>query len=656
MRGLWLGMVLSMGLLGASSGVMADPAAQGPPSTPAAPPPLSAYGRLPTLEQMQISPDGKYLAFVATTENARRVMIMRLSDQAMISGLSVSKTKLRGLQWADATHVLMTTSVTTDVRGLEGPAREWYMLESFDVIGMKQTPLPGTVEKAMNVIMDDPVVRVIDGKTVVFTQGQYFENNQGTIGLIRTDLATGRSTLVQAGSPDTVDWFVDNAGLAAAEARYDEPTGRWTLKVRQPTGRWMVSKVVDAPIDQPEILGYAKDGKSLLVRTTEDQKAMLHTVSLVDGQWGPPESDPYDALYFDDTSHALIGALDLNGDERRYDFFDPAVDKIWRAVEKAYPGERIGLTSWTANHRKLVVEVDGERDGYGYALVDIDRLHGDWVGDIYSEVPPEQIAEAKAITYKAADGLEIPAYLTLPLGKPAKGLPLIVMPHGGPAARDYPDFDWLREAIVSRGYAVLQPNFRGSSGYASGFMEAGYGQWGRKMQTDLSDGVRYLVAQGVVDPKRVCIFGWSYGGYAALAGATLDHGVYRCAADMAGPSDLRRMLNRVQDLANTSKNSTQRFWDRFMGASGPNDHALDLISPADQAAKADIPILIVHGKDDTVVDYNQSEVMANALSRAGKPYTLVTLKGEDHLGSRSETRLQLLTAVMEFLLKNNPPE
>lgn len=655
MKRLWMGLALGLGLgpLVSPTTAVADPPAQSTPLPP--PPPLEAYGRLPTLEQMQISPDGKYLAFVATTQDARRVMIMRLSDDKVISGLSVSKTKLRGLQWADATHVLTTTSITTDIRGLEGPAREWYMLESFDVIGLKQRPLPGDVEKAMNVIMDDPVVRVIDGKTMVFTQGQYFAGLQGTIGLIRTDLATGRSTLVEPGATDTVDWFVDNAGRAAAEARYNEPTGRWTLRVREPSGRWMISKVVNAPIDPPEMRGYAKDGKSLLVRVIEDGKPTFHTVSLVDGQWGAGESDPYDRLYFDDTSHALIGALDLDGDERRFDFFDPAADKIWRAVEKAYPKERISLTSWTADHRKLVVEVDGERDGYGYALVDMERLHSDWIGDIYADVPPEQIAQAKAITYKAADGLEIPAYLTLPLGKPAKGLPLIVMPHGGPATRDYPDFDWLREAIVSRGYAVLQPNFRGSSGYAVGFMEAGFGQWGRKMQTDLSDGVRSLVAQGIVDPKRVCIFGWSYGGYAALAGATLDHGVYRCAADMAGPSDLRRMLNRVQALENTSKNSTQRFWDRFMGVSGPDDQALDLISPADQAAKADIPILIVHGKDDTVVDYNQSEVMANALSRAGKPYTLVTLKGEDHWGSRSETRLQLLSAVMEFLLKNNPP-
>ena len=654
MRG--LSIVLGAWLLLAPAEGLADPAAPPAPTPVKAPPPLEAYGRLPDVEQMQISPDGKYLAFVATTENTRRLIVERLSDHKAISALSVSKTKLRDLRWADATHILVTTSTTTDVLGLEGPAREWYMLESFDVVALKQTALPSTIDNAMNVIEGDPVVRVVDGKTQVFTQGQYFATSQGTIGLFRTNLATGASTLVEPGSADTVDWFVDNAGRPAAEARYNEPKGRWTLRFRLPSGQWAVSKEIDASIDRPAMLGYAKDGKSLLVRTEEDHKSVFHEVSLSDGQWGPAVDDPYDELYFDDTSHALLGGLDLEQDERRFTFFGPAADMVWRAIEKAYPGERVRLASWTTDRRKLVVEVDGARDGYGYSLVNLDAKAADWLGDIYMGVPFDQIAQAQAITYKAADGLEIPAYLTLPLGKTAKGLPLIVMPHGGPAARDYLDFDWLREAIVSRGYAVLQPNFRGSSGYSEAFMAAGYGQWGRKMQTDLSDGVRDLVAKGIVDPKRVCIFGWSYGGYAALAGATLDHGVYRCAADMAGPSDLRRMLNWEQSLQNTGKNSTQRFWDRFMGASGPDDKALDLISPADQAAKADIPILIVHGKDDTVVAYRQSEVMADALSRAGKPFTLVTLKGEDHWGSRSETRLQLLSAVMDFLQKNNPPE
>jgi dipeptidyl aminopeptidase/acylaminoacyl peptidase len=171
------------------------------------------------------------------------------------------------------------------------------------------------------------------------------------------------------------------------------------------------------------------------------------------------------------------------------------------------------------------------------------------------------------------------------------------------------------------------------------------------MQTDLSDGVRYLAAQGVIDPKRVCIVGASYGGYAALAGATLDKGVYRCAASVAGPSDLRRMITAARD---NNGESSVRYWTKFMGVDGARDPDLDAISPASHADAVTIPILLIHGKDDTVVQYEQSQLMANALKKAGKPYEFVTLDGEDHWLSRGATRLKMLQSVADFLKKNNP--
>jgi dipeptidyl aminopeptidase/acylaminoacyl peptidase len=176
------------------------------------------------------------------------------------------------------------------------------------------------------------------------------------------------------------------------------------------------------------------------------------------------------------------------------------------------------------------------------------------------------------------------------------------------------------------------------------------------MQTDLSDGVRDLAAQGLIDPKRVCIVGASYGGYAALAGATLDKGVYRCATSVAGPADLKRMLTDNQKRYSTSNNSTLRYWLRFMGADGVKDPDLTVISPARLADQVEIPVLLIHGKDDTVVPYVQSQIMANALKKAGKPVELVTLEGEDHWLSSGATRLQMLTATVAFLEKNNPPD
>jgi dipeptidyl aminopeptidase/acylaminoacyl peptidase len=625
------------------------------PAAPEGPPPLEAYGLLPALEEVQISPDGSHLAYVSSDGDDRLLMVADRDTLKVGGVIKLGKIKLRSVDWADDRHLIITTSTTAQVMELEGPKREWYLAQVYDIASRKLTPLLGHAEYAMNVVMSDPVVRQIGGKTYVFVQTFRFEHTQGTLALYRIDLASGIPLLVNAGREDTDDWFVDKDGRPAAESRYVSSTGKWSLVINQPKGGWTTSRVIDAPLDPPEIVGYGKDGQSLLVRRMEDHKDVFHAVSLADGSWGPAESDDYDDLIFDSTSHALLGGVDLDGDERRTDFFDPAAAAIWKAIEKAYPGERVELMSWSRDHRKVVVRVDGERDGYAYALDDLDAKKGDWLGPVYPMVPQAQIAQPKPLTYKAADGLEIPAYLTLPVGSSGKNLPLIVLPHGGPAARDTLNFDWLREALASRGYAVLQPNFRGSSGYEDSFLAAGYGQWGRKMQTDLSDGVRYLASKGIVDPKRVCIFGWSYGGYAALAGAALDPGVYRCAADMAGPADLQLMLQQVQVQTEGHDSETLRYWDRYMGAKGPSDPVLTQISPARQAAKIDIPILIVHGKDDTVVDYKQSVVMADALKRAGKPYTFVTLDGEDHWGSRSETRLKLLQAVMDFLIKNNPP-
>jgi dipeptidyl aminopeptidase/acylaminoacyl peptidase len=255
------------------------------------------------------------------------------------------------------------------------------------------------------------------------------------------------------------------------------------------------------------------------------------------------------------------------------------------------------------------------------------------------------------VEWKAADGLAIHGVLTLPPGRQPKNLPVVVLPHGGPQERDYPVFDWWAQAFASQGYAVLQPNYRGSSGYGAGFVKAGHGQWGRKMQTDVSDGVAELAKEGVIDPKRACIVGASYGGYAALAGVTVQQGLYRCAVADAGVADLAEMLRYEYDKRNGDSAST-RYWKAFMGPeSGFNE-----ISPVRLVAKADAPILLIHGRDDTVVLYDQSAAMQRALLAAGKTVELVTMPNEDHWLSREATRVMMLKASVAFVEKYNPPD
>jgi dipeptidyl aminopeptidase/acylaminoacyl peptidase len=202
---------------------------------------------------------------------------------------------------------------------------------------------------------------------------------------------------------------------------------------------------------------------------------------------------------------------------------------------------------------------------------------------------------------------------------------------------------------------VLQPNYRGSD-LSKKWIESGYGEWGRKMQTDLSDGLLYLAAQGIADPKRACIVGASYGGYAALAGVTIQSGIYRCAVAVAGVSDPAKMLRWVTRTEAVGDQIGLRYWERFFAVSGPGDKRLDGISPLHHADQVTVPLMLIHGRDDTTVPYDQSEAIAKALKHAGKPVEFITLDKEDHYLSRGDTRLQMLRTSVEFLRKYNPPD
>ena len=615
---------------------------------------LAIYGRLPQYEEVKVSPDGSKLAMVMTNGDERFVIVRTVAGQ-QVAGIKAGNTKLRGVTWAGEDHVIVVSSQTTEVFDLQGPAREYFMALDFNLTTKKQSLLLRSQPNAMNVILGSPMVRTLKGQTVVFLEGMYFESNTGLDALFRVNLKDGYTKMIDGARFDTDGWLVDAAGEPVAQSMYDGKKGRWSLLMKI-GGNWKKVDEADSPMGSYGISGFGRDGKSVLVWRTDDKnRDFLREYRGVDQHEDLPGDLPLDGLIHDPDTLALLGGYQLKGDDLTYTFFDPAAQKTWNSVVKAFPGERVTLASWSKNRRRVVVRVDSPVEGPAFAFVDLDTKQASWLGDIYKDVGSKTISEVRSIKYKAADGLEISGYLTLPKGRDPKNLPLIVLPHGGPEGRDEPGFDWWSQALASRGYAVLQPNFRGSEGFGWDFVKAGFGEWGKKMQTDLSDGVRHLAKQGIIDPKRVCVVGASYGGYAALAGATLDKGVYRCAVAVAGVADLKKFLQTNIRLNNGEVGASQRYWLRFMGADGAKDPDLTAISPAQQAAKVDIPILLIHGKDDTVVRYDQSQAMADALKKAGKPFQFVTLDGEDHWLSRGATRQKMLNETVAFVEKNNPP-
>jgi len=616
---------------------------------------LAIYGRLPQYEEVKVSPDGSKLAMVMTNGDERFVIVRTVAGQ-QLAGVRAGTTKLRGLTWAGEDHLILVSSQTTEVFDLQGPAREYFMALDFNLTTKKQSLLLRSQPNAMNVILGSPMVRTLKGQTVVFLEGVHFEATTGLDALFRVNLKDGYTKLIDGARFDTDGWLVDAAGEPVAQSLYDGKKGRWSLLMKI-GGNWKKVDEADSPMGSYGISGFGRDGKSVLVWRSDDKnRDFLREYRGVDQHEDLPGDLPLDGLVHDPDTLALLGGYQLKGDDLTYTFFDPAAQKTWNSVVKAFPGERVTLASWSKNRRRVVVRVDSPIEGPAFAFVDLDTKQAAWLGDIYKDVSSKTISPVRSIKYKAADGLEISGYLTLPKGRDPKNLPLVVLPHGGPEGRDEPGFDWWSQALASRGYAVLQPNFRGSEGFGWDFVKAGFGEWGRKMQTDLSDGVRDLAKQGIIDPKRVCVVGASYGGYAALAGATLDKGVYRCAVSVAGVADLKKFLLTNIRNNNGEAGASQRYWLRFMGADGAKDPDLNAISPAQQAAKVDIPILLIHGKDDTVVRYDQSQAMADALKKAGKPFQFITLDGEDHWLSRGATRQKMLNETVAFVEKNNPPK
>ena len=620
--------------------------------------PLEAYGRLPSIQRAIISPDGRNLALTVSNGEASKIVIQDLATKAIVGNIDAGTQKVRWLQWAGPNHLIITISVTGYINGADSRRTENWLATNYDLIKRVQRPLltglnatdaRDEARDSLNTLFGEPQVRNVGNRVVVFAPGITFVNGRGVLTLFRVDPDSGKMEIESRGESETNHYVIGAAGGVVARSDYARHSGQWTLFTWR--GHWDKAYEETAPLDAPYIVGLGRDGASIAVNRPGKDHRDVAEWSLATNTWGSPLADAGEDEIFDAETGRIMAGVTATEDGRRTTFYEPKDQAVWTAIGGAYPGSRITLASVSVDRRKWVLRVDSPTDGPAYALVDLDAKKGSWIGDEFEGVKSADIGPVQVVHFTAKDGLPLSGYLTLPRDKPAKALPLVVLPHGGPAARDSAGFDWWAQGLASRGYAVLQVNYRGSDGLGYAFMARGFGEWGRKMQTDLSDGVRYLAATGIVDPARVCIVGGSYGGYAALAGVALESGVYRCAVSVAGVSDIRKMVDWSATSLGQQDLETLRYWSRYMGAAG----GWDEISPALHADHVTAPVLLIHGGDDTVVPYAQSVEMEGALRRAGKPVELITLKSEDHWLSRGATRLEMLRDTVAFLEKNDPP-
>jgi dipeptidyl aminopeptidase/acylaminoacyl peptidase len=512
-------------------------------------------------------------------------------------------------------------------------------------------------------IGDEPAERVylwrVDSKSTV---GQLINDGGGDIG--RLDFYVD-------------DWLMTRDGDLVARSLYDYTKVRYVIQMRV-NGKWkpVLTRAIDPKQHTfaPYFVGLGQHPGSIVILDAKSDGIAggrsFHYYELGPDGALSAQLEPADAArdrpIFDAKSGKVVGFSE-DGASETYALNDPDLENVYQSAQNAVPGESVRIVSTADDPRKVVIYAQGKEDPGAYYFLDLSEGSSVTVGDDYPQIPTDWVASQSQITYKASDGLEISAILTLP-PKPAraKDLPLVVLPHDGLQAHDHLDYNWLAQALASRGYLVLQPNVRGSDGAGPAFMQAGYGELGRKMQTDIIDGVHALATEGLADPKRVCILGVGFGGYAALNAAT-DASTFRCAGAINGVTELegyaqwlkKAQVSPEQDQISTLVADTERprsfqvnpgsqqVLAAYVGTGAP--------SPLRLADSMSIPVLLIYSGADDVVPAGQSRAMQGALQARHKDVEFVEVKGPaDHKVETPEARLATLNAIMDFLAKRNP--
>ncbi|MBB5704976.1 alpha/beta hydrolase family protein [Sphingopyxis panaciterrulae] len=648
-------------LLSALAGPLAAQSAPADTSAAAAPSPsvatigplaTEAFARLPFVEKPALSPDGSHVAGLFAVRGEQRILLMPVfgdRSRSVMVGVP-DQTEIAWLRWVNDDNLVVGLYALQPIAG-----DNWYI--------SRMIAISRTTGKVTKLLWDvggqngaDLLWVPTDGSNhiLVAAQNSIYVGEDFWPSVYRVDVTNGRKRVVLRGRSGVMDWGVDHFGRIRYGIGYSDATTRATLLYRS-GGEGSFRLIERASLRNEEELtvpflflpgtdhGYVidndDDGRSVVAEIDLATGKPVRTVYAVDG------SD-VDGIEMSFDGSRLLGVT-TTGRDRSIRWIDPVMAEHQKTLDAASPASTVRIESYSRNLDKMLVRIStpdnpGLLYYYDAATGALDRLAA-----INEAIGGKRLSRARLVQYKARDGLEIEAVLTMPRGRAAKGLPFIVMPHGGPWAHDELGYDYWAQFLAERGYAVLQPNFRGSTGYGEDFLRAGQGQLGFAMQDDVSDGVRWAVGEGIADAKRVCIVGASYGGYAAMWGVARDPDQYRCAIAIAGVSNLRREVN---DFGGAVRARLYRDQWRKMTP----DFAA--VSPINAIGRIKAPLLLIHGRKDVTVDHGQSARMYAAMQDAGKTVEFVSIPLADHYFTREADRLTLLGAIDDFLRRYNPPD
>ncbi|WP_347330712.1 alpha/beta hydrolase family protein [Marinimicrobium locisalis] len=622
------------------------------------------YGAEPARQMVTISPSGKAIALRTRSEKGDVVLVHSLTDSKMITGVNVSDIRPRHLYFISDQHLIMVASEEKRLRGFDVDRMEISTAYALDLDSgeIEQLLRPGDVIwKAQSGL--GRVAGVSEDRQTLYMPAYAARKRtarNADLALVEVNINNPRRPKVlEYGHRHTQDYFVNAKGEVLAEIRYNEENHQHSVVVPQHDGG---TKTIYSEKD-PNLVTYfvalSADRQSLLaVQENKDTGVGNYfKIALGDGA----QSD-LDLGRADIDVGAVMTGLDrvatgvrFGGFSPRYHLFNQDTSSRLEALQGQLEGHSVWLASLSENHEHIVIKVEGSSTAGDFYLASREQplRH---LTDIRPQIPAEGVNPVVEIEYKSRDGLAIPTLLTLPRAKVAspKNLPTIIYPHGGPHSYDRLRYDDFAQAMAARGYAVVQPQFRGSTGFGIEHWQAGQGEWGRGMQNDLTDAVHYLSEAGLTDPERVCIVGGSYGGYAALAGAAFTPDIYRCAVSVNGVSDLTSMMEHDEDKFEES-DWVYEYLTRSVAKDFFTPKRIAAYSPANFTSGIEAPVLLLHGEEDKRVPIEQSELMTEKLKAAGKSVEFVRLEDTGHHLKNSEARLKALTHILSFLDQHLAP-
>lgn len=598
-----------------------------------APLPVRDFFRHPDRGYFRISPDGKTLAFMQPYERRMNIYVQPVAGGEPRRLTSETARDIEDEFWKGPDRLVYVKDFAGD--------------ENFHVVVVNKdgsaardlTPFPGVRAEIIDELRDFPdalLVGLNKRKREVFDA-------------YRLDLRTGELTLVAENPGNITGWLTDHAGNIRGAQTSDGVNTSFLY--RDGASGPFKTVLTTSFRDTFSPLFFSFDNKLLYASSNlgRDKQAIV----LVDPGTATEQKVLYERPDVDveglSYSHKRKVLTTISyvtwKPERKY--LDGETERLFAALQKQLPGYDIDIQSMTDDEDRMIVATYNDRTPGARYLYDVaaDKLVP--LGQIAPWLPEARMARMAPIEYSARDGLTIHGYLTLPNGRPPRRLPVVVNPHGGPWARDVWGWNPEVQMLADQGYAVLQMNYRGSTGYGRSFWEASFKQWGRKMQDDISDGVEYLIKQGIADPKRVCIYGASYGGYAALAGVTYTPNLYACAVDYVGVSNLFTFLNTIPP-----------YWKPYLdmmhamvGDPQQDKTQLAATSPALNAERIKTPLFVAQGAHDPRVNIDESNQMVQALRARGVDVPYMVKDNEGHGFRNEENQFDFYEAMDRFLAK-----